>query len=61
MLAVTLNRFPIPDDVDHGEAHADRVGGVVFVRGGDSADAVVAVTKDLDPHAVTLLSPENKK
>lgn len=44
------------DQVNHVEAHLDRVVGMEPVCMGHSGYTVVAVSKDLDPHAVVFLS-----
>ena len=45
----------VRDEVDHVEAHLDAVVSVTRIRNWNPGHAVVAVTQDLDPHAVVSL------
>lgn len=44
------------DGLDHGQAHHDGAGSVVLSVVRQPADAVVAVTQDLDPQLVVFLN-----
>lgn len=45
----------MPDGVYHLQAHVDTVVGVVGSRHWQPRDAVIAVTQDLDAHALVVL------
>ena len=44
-----------PYGLNHGESHVDAVAGVLGPGDGQAGHAVVAVTEDLDAHALVVL------